>query len=900
LAFTCASVKAQIPQEQASVYSYHPAGSVAAGQLATVDGPRIDVVDVSLYDYNANGYLDQITNPLGHRQRFLEYNDRGLPSKIVDENGIETLLSYHSKGWLRSSTRTLSTGSLTTTYQYDNIGQVTKITNPGNQTLSFEYDDARRLKVVINDQGDRIEYDYDAANNLTEHRIVSASGSITFSQRQTYDELNRLLSTLKADGSMQMSYRYDVNANPDRQIDGQGNETVFAYDALNRLTRQIDPERQSVQRQYDLHNQIVSATDQRGLTTTYTRSPLGFITHQTSPDTGETRFDYDAAGNLTKKTDAKGVEVSYTYDALNRLQNISYPDSTFNVTYGYDNTSDNNKGIGRLTSIRDGSGQQTHTYNEAGDITQTNYTYDNRTYTVSYSYDSFGRLSQTNFSNGRSIHYTYNDLGQIHGMTTSKNGQAIALASDVTYLPFGPMTQMRTLGNMLVQHEYDMNYRLSGLTVGNDKMTLLDRGYDYDANGNIESIINRSDDYSTQSFLYDTLNRLKQANGSYGDVQFNYDPVGNRTAKRTVSVNETLSYATDSNRLLTQGRTTYEYDHNGNIRKKVNGEISTEFHYGPDNRLGEVTVNGETVATYRYNGLGQRVIKQTPSQKTYYIYTTTGQLSAEIDPETGELMRQYVYLHGAPIAYIDKIGSTEEVFGIHNDHLGTPILLTNNNREIVWKNEPTPFGLARNIRFNLRFPGQYYDLETNLHYNYFRNYDPSTGRYLQSDPVGLVGGMNTYGYAYQNPLIHTDPLGLWVPQLIGAAVNLSFEGYQQYQSGQIDGGRLFMAAATGALGGFGSTAAKAIFFGAAAGATNAAYQEAAGGNTDCIDSSKVIRSAALGGAGGLVGQRIGKLGQNIYKAPNTTVFDPSVKVSVNYGTHGSAVGAALGGIVGNQ
>jgi RHS repeat-associated protein len=109
------------------------------------------------------------------------------------------------------------------------------------------------------------------------------------------------------------------------------------------------------------------------------------------------------------------------------------------------------------------------------------------------------------------------------------------------------------------------------------------------------------------------------------------------------------------------------------------------------------------------------------------------------------------------------------VYYAHTDHLGTPRKLTDSGTQVVWTAEYEPFGLASvnedpdgdgtSIEFNLRFPGQYYDKYSGLHYNYYRDYDPSLGRYVQSDPIGLAGGLNTYGYAYQNPLRYIDPKG---------------------------------------------------------------------------------------------------------------------------------------------
>ncbi len=106
------------------------------------------------------------------------------------------------------------------------------------------------------------------------------------------------------------------------------------------------------------------------------------------------------------------------------------------------------------------------------------------------------------------------------------------------------------------------------------------------------------------------------------------------------------------------------------------------------------------------------------------------------------------------------------IFYYHNDHLGTPQVLTDATQAIVWEGDYDPFGevtiTAGSITNNLRFPGQYYDAETNLHYNWNRYYDPSLGRYITSDPIGLNGGINTYLYALANPIVFTDPEGLRV------------------------------------------------------------------------------------------------------------------------------------------
>jgi len=103
------------------------------------------------------------------------------------------------------------------------------------------------------------------------------------------------------------------------------------------------------------------------------------------------------------------------------------------------------------------------------------------------------------------------------------------------------------------------------------------------------------------------------------------------------------------------------------------------------------------------------------------------------------------------------------LYFIHNDHLGRPQVVTDQNQQVVWEAKKKPFGemteTTSTINLNTRFPGQYFDQESGYHYNYYRDYDPALGRYIQSDPIGLRGGLNTYGYVHQNPLIYIDPYG---------------------------------------------------------------------------------------------------------------------------------------------
>jgi len=218
-------------------------------------------------------------------------------------------------------------------------------------------------------------------------------------------------------------------------------------------------------------------------------------------------------------------------------------------------------------------------------------------------------------------------------------------------------------------------------------------------------------------------------------------------------------------------------DANGHtIQKTVNAGAANETHtyyiYNAEERLIRIEdTNNTTIASYTYNPMGHRVSKtlnsQTTNSTTYYLYNHQG-LVGEYN-SAGTLIKEYHYMPDRtwmtePLFQRVTEGASSQIYYYQNDHLGTPQRMINQSGATVWQANYNSFGKAHiqtnTIENNLRFPGQYYDAESGLHHNYFRDYDPELGRYLQSDPIGLAGGLNVYGYALQNPIMLLDPLGL--------------------------------------------------------------------------------------------------------------------------------------------
>lgn len=747
--------------QQTTSYTYNE-----SGQVLTEDGPRTDVIDVTTHTYNAQGLLATTTNALNQVTQFTNYDANGNLLSMTDPNGVITEFTYHDRGWLKSSRikhPTDTTKDSLTSYEYDPVGQLVKTTLPNAVVVNYEYDDARRLRAIVNSAGERIEYTLDAAGNRKHQQIKNSSGTITYSVAMVYDELSRVLKVL-GNNSQEDSHNYDVNGNRMSTIDGRSNQTRQEYDALNRVKKTIDPGLGETQFSYNAKDQIKTVTDARGNVTTYNYDGLGNLTSLVSPDTGTTSFSYDTAGNRLSQTDARGVITNYTYDALNRIKTIKYPAaSSENLSFTYDTLSSSNFGVGRLTKISKAGLTVSFGYDHLGKLIQQGNIVNGVTKYVKYAYDTAGNVTRITYPSGLYVNYYYNTQGRVNKIT-SKMGAAATqtLISSVSYLPFGPAKSF-SYGNALTHSQtYDQDYRLTATQVGG----VMSRGYGYDPANNITSIVNNLSAGNNQAYSYDALNRLITASGGYGNLGYSYDAVGNRLSETRNGSTDSYTYPSTSNRLQqitrTSGNRNFTYDAAGNPQQRTADDNSSQtFTFNKSNRLETVSVNGALAATYTYNPLGQRVMKTLANgSKEIYHYDEAGQLISVTDG-TGATLREYIYWGNQQIAFIAN-GAT---YYIHNDHLNTPQVITNQSQQVVWMANYEPFGkLAANqsnsIELFSRFPGQYVDPETGLYYNYFRDYDPSIGRYIESDPIGLEGGVNTYAYVSGNPIKYYDPSGL--------------------------------------------------------------------------------------------------------------------------------------------
>jgi RHS repeat-associated protein len=278
-----------------------------------------------------------------------------------------------------------------------------------------------------------------------------------------------------------------------------------------------------------------------------------------------------------------------------------------------------------------------------------------------------------------------------------------------------------------------------------------------------------------QSWAADVDQRATQGGpGGYGVLDYTYDLNGNRlTRKQTIGAvvadNESYAYAAGTNRLSSVNDNgvarSMSYIASGSIASDSRGTGTTDdlsFGYNAAGRIVTVSKGGAVINRYVYNHMGERVEKRTASNALVerYHYGLEGELLA-ITGSTGNVIAQYVYLDGLLLA---EVSGTGVISFIHSDHLGTPQKVSNSAGTVINDYRWQPFGEAMpaNTNHRVKFPGQHFDAETSLHYNTFRTYDPTLGRYLEHDPIGLEGGWNRYGYVGGNPLANIDPQGLFL------------------------------------------------------------------------------------------------------------------------------------------
>ncbi len=703
------------PYTYATAYTY-----TTNGQVAGIDGPRTDAADTTSFSYDAKGNLASVTQPLGLTTTYAGYTQTGRPQTVTDPNGVATAFTYDSL----DRVKTVTIAGDATSYSYTPSGKVAGITLPKGNAIAYTYDSLDRLVKIADALGNSVNYSYDSAGNRTKEEILDSSGALQKTLSFQHDALNRLTRVVSPD-STYTEYAYDARGSRVSLRTPNSQLTSYQYDSLNRLVSVTQPGNIQTAYAYTVQDGLSSVTDANGNATTYKHDDMGRVYQVVSPDTGTTTYQYDPGGNLVGKTDAKGTAVSYQYDAANRLARIDFPGDG-DIIYAYDACSN---GKGRLCSVTDQSGAASYEYSPKGELTKETKVIQGRSYVTNYSFDRNGNLASITYPSGRTVNYALDTADRVASVMTTMSRAAETLAEGIAHKPYGPVSSL-TYGNGLPRTvSYDQQYRISSITTG----SLQSLSYTHDPNGNITKIADNVNPTKTKTFGYDALDRLTSAGGPWGSLSWTYDGVGNRTTQVENGATSNYTYQAGTNRLQSvagPSPLSFTLDANGS----TTSENAKTYTFNQNNRLIKAAESGTTKGEYTYNASGQRAAKTAAQSTTVFHYDLAGQLIAE-SSAAGSTIAEYVHLNGQPLAKIDS-GDTRYV---HTDHLGTPVLMTNASKAVVWQIESKPFGDGASITgsalLNLRFPGQYFDSETGLHQNWFRDYMPKVGRYVEADPL---------------------------------------------------------------------------------------------------------------------------------------------------------------------
>lgn len=711
----------------------------ARGLLASVDGPRSDVADITRYTYDAHGNVATEENALGHTRRWTAYDVHGRPLSMTDPNGLVTTMSYDLRGRLL----TRDVGGLVTRHAYDAAGLLTRTSHPDGTWTDYEHDAAQRLVGVRSNTGERIAYTLDRKNGLVREEVFDASGTSVRVRRWTRDPQGRVADTFDADDRLIARLRHDANGNVERETDALDRHTSRTYDGLDRLVRTTDPFGGRTVLSYDPRDNLVRVEDPLNVPTNYTFDGLDRLLQESGPDAGASVFGVDIAGLTVSRSWANGRAVTYTHDALGRRTREDYGGGVV-VTYGYDDPAGGNAGIGRPTSMTDPTGSTTWRYDLQGRLLQKTQTTGTRVLATSYAYDAAtGRLQTLTYPSGRVMSYSYGTDGRLASL--SYQGQSVVSA--VQWQPFGPPTGWTQGNGRVVVRNHDRNGRLTGHSLEGGL-----RGIVYDVQGRIERV---EEPGRTLGYAYDAADRLAGEAGPGWAKGYGYDANGNRVAQTDETGTTTYALVGGSNRLLAAGGAqarAFEHDAAGLMTR----DGSRVYVHDARNRLA-----GYGSWTYGYNGLGQRVSKTSTNTRTT-AYDEAGQVLGEY--AASSTLQETIRIGDLPVAMVR--GGV--VHWIDSDQLGSPRAILDAAGRTMWRWETEAFGTTAAsdmlsgslFEYNLRLPGQVFDKESGLHYNYFRDYRPALGRYAQTDPIGLRGGINTYTYVGGNPLSYTDPNGL--------------------------------------------------------------------------------------------------------------------------------------------
>ncbi|HDR9160264.1 TPA: RHS domain-containing protein [Burkholderia vietnamiensis] len=713
--------------------------------------------------HNSRGLVTEAKDPLGRVTRY-EYNRTGLPVAITDPKGGTKQIAWRPDGQIERYT---DCSGKTATWKYDERGRLIQQQSAAGEVTRYGYE-AGQLAWVIGPDGSRETFERDAEGRLLTHT----------------DGLNR-----------QTRYSYTRAGLLAKRTNARGDALEYAWNRLGEIATLRNENGREYRFGYDTFGRLMSETDFDGRATTYYRDARnGEITHRLQGGMMQA-FEYDAMGRLAQRSGwpARFGERNTVY--LEPQTDTPVERETFQ----YD-------GFGRIATARNAAARVRRFYDAVGNLSSEHVylptNQDDHESVWRHEYDELGTRIATIRPDGHRVDWLTYGSGHVHGVLL--DGQSVANFERDD----GHRETLRELGNGLKQTtQYDTAGRLARQTLQGTAGKVMERRYQFDAAGQLTQISDMR--RGEIQYAYDPIGRLLRAQSSLGVETFAFDPASNivdateRAAHGIGVMGGKQSTPLLDNLLKDYAGTHFEYDDRGNLTERTHNGARMAFQWDTFGRMVGAT-DRHMRATYTYDALGRRIAKLTEPQVPYLPGAGSGWRDAEhqrlkqehgygltlygwdgdtLAYETSWDKREtthYVYEPGSftPLAQASgpamlfeggERGAFATVAYYHCDQIGTPQEVTDGAGEIAWSARYRAWGEAKEaisdaarkagIANPLRFAGQYFDAETGLHYNRHRYYDPSSGRFISKDPIGLAGGINGFQYA-PNPIAWIDPLGL--------------------------------------------------------------------------------------------------------------------------------------------
>ncbi len=705
------------------------------------------------YAFDSSGNVTSYTDAAGNVTTYANYDGLGHPGTITWPGGAVETVAYDEYGNTVSDSIASSSGTGTSTYSYDGDSHLTGYTLAKGESAVLRYTPGGRLASITDSAGKSTTYSHAASTNVfgraSERDVVSWSGATpsvavagSFSANWQLDSRDRLWKESGNSGQL-TTYTNDRQGNIVGQTDGIST-TTMTPDGEGHNVSQTNPDTGQIQYTWADDGKLASVRSPKGVLFQFKRDGLGGLKEADNPDSGNSLYVSDAFGRYQSESRANGTAIAYSWDGLDRP--LSRTSNGATETYRYDE----GNGKGQLSSFSNAVGARTYGFDTAGRITSQVDTVYGQSYQQIRQYNGAGLLLSQSYPDGLQLTFGYSADGRVTRIS-SNVAATPTIVSNVLYQPSGGAIYGWLYGNGSGKSlQFDADGRLSGMSttgVQSAAFTYL----------NDDSLSTQTDSLQPEvntTFGYDSSKRLTGVARS-GDAQsFTWDTDSNRTSSTRAGASLSYGYTGTNNQLNSVGGVGISYMTGGG---DFYGWGAKSYSRDEFDRLAAFYLNGTLAGQYRYNTLNQRVYKSTGGGATNYVYDSKGRLVAEI---SGGAETDYVWLRNQLVA----LYRGGQVYFVNTDITGRPQAVTNAGNAVVWKAKNAAFDSTIQVDaiggLNVRFPGQYFDSESGLYYNGRRYYEPSLGRYIESDPAGLLGGLNTYTYANGNPISTADPTGM--------------------------------------------------------------------------------------------------------------------------------------------